>query len=174
MRIRRAQQGDEAALTRLRLALFVEEGDLASAGEDPALARVLADYFAQTLADGACLHWVADAQGEVVGAGSLALFCRPPYPGNLTGREGYLLNMFVLPAWRRRGVARALVSAIQEEAAGLALGKVWLHASPMGERPLSGAGLCRPPSLSGVAPSSSLLSRSLPLHWPSTGRLHRA
>ncbi|MFL9591167.1 GNAT family N-acetyltransferase [Aeromonas schubertii] len=133
MRIRRAQQGDEAALTRLRLALFVEEGDLASAGEDPALTRVLADYFAQTLADGACLHWVADAQGEVVGAGSLALFCRPPYPGNLTGREGYLLNMFVLPAWRRRGVARALVSAIQEEAAGLALGKVWLHASPMGE-----------------------------------------
>lgn len=136
MRIRRAQQGDEAALTRLRLALFVEEGDLASAGEDPALTRVLADYFAQTLADGACLHWVAETaetEDEVVGAGSLALFCRPPYPGNLTGREGYLLNMFVLPAWRRRGVARALVSAIQEEAAGLALGKVWLHASPMGE-----------------------------------------
>ncbi|MEW7864456.1 GNAT family N-acetyltransferase [Aeromonas diversa] len=133
MRIRRAQQGDEAALTRLRLALFVEEGDLASTDEDPALAVVLADYFAQTLADGACLHWVAETEGEVVGAGSLALFCRPPYPGNLAGREGYLLNMFVLPAWRRRGVARALVTAIEQEACRLALGKVWLHASAMGD-----------------------------------------
>lgn len=73
--------------------------------------------------------------GEVVASATLALFVRPPYPGNLTGREGYLLNMYTLPAHRRQGLAGALLDQMADYARGQQLGRVWLHASEEG-RPL--------------------------------------
>lgn len=68
-------------------------------------------------------------------AGTLALFVRLPYPGNLAGREAYLLNMYTVPAWRARGIATALLDAMTAHARAMGLGKVWLHASDAG-RPL--------------------------------------
>lgn len=70
--------------------------------------------------------------GEAVACGTLALFVRPPYPGNLAGREGYVLNMYTLPAWRRRGMANALLVAIKAYAREQQLGRLWLHASDEG------------------------------------------
>jgi GNAT superfamily N-acetyltransferase len=72
---------------------------------------------------------------QIVAAGTLALFVRPPYPGNLAGVEGYLLNMYTLPEWRQQGLATALLDAITAYAKARELGKVWLHASDEG-RPL--------------------------------------
>ena len=60
---------------------------------------------------------------------------RPPYPGNLAGREAYLLNMYTRPAWRKRGMASALLDAMARHAREQRLGKLWLHASDEG-RPL--------------------------------------
>ena len=56
---------------------------------------------------GSARSWVVEEEGEVVACATLALFVRPPYPGNLAGREGYLLNIYTRPAWRRRGMANA-------------------------------------------------------------------
>lgn len=69
---------------------------------------------------------------EVVACATLALFVRPPYPGNLAGREGYLLNIYTRPAWRRRGMANALLVAMVAYAREQQLGKLWLHASSDG------------------------------------------
>ena len=63
------------------------------------------------------------------------MFVRPPYPGNLAGREAYLLNMYTLPDYRKQGIASALLDAMEAEAIARRFGKVWLHASEAG-RPL--------------------------------------
>jgi ribosomal protein S18 acetylase RimI-like enzyme len=63
------------------------------------------------------------------------MFVRPPYPGNLAGREAYLLNMYTLPDYRKQGIANALLDAMAAEAIARGFGKVWLHASEAG-RPL--------------------------------------
>ena len=68
----------------------------------------------------------------MVACATLALFVRPPYPGNLAGREGYLLNIYTRPAWRRRGMANALLVAMVAYAREQQLGKLWLHASSDG------------------------------------------
>lgn len=130
--IRLATIGDVAALTRLRLALFVEGGELGSADDDPELAGQTADAFAHSLMQQNMLHWVCDTQGDVIAAASLALLTRLPYPGNSAGREGYLHNVYVEPTHRRCGIARTLVQTILHNTSALGVGRVWMHASPMG------------------------------------------
>lgn len=135
MVIHQATEADIPALVSLRMALFCEVGELSDPAADPALRQATIDYFTTAQADGSALSWVAEVGNRIVAAGTLALFVRPPYPGNLAGKEAYLLNMYTLPAWRKQGIASALLDTMLACAREQQLGKVWLHASDEG-RPL--------------------------------------
>jgi GNAT superfamily N-acetyltransferase len=70
---------------------------------------------------------------RLVAIASLEVLERLPYPGNLSGREGYVLNVCVEPASRRRGVAGALVRDLLVGAARReGVGRLWLHAGAHG------------------------------------------
>ncbi|MEN9583868.1 MAG: hypothetical protein RLZZ616_874 [Pseudomonadota bacterium] len=135
MIVRQATQADIPVLVSLRMGLFCEVGELSDPLVDVDLWQATSAYFSTAQADGCARSWVAEVGGEVVASGTLALFVRPPYPGNLSGREAYLLNMYTLPAYRKQGMASALLNAMVAYACAEQLGKVWLHASDEG-RPL--------------------------------------
>lgn len=135
MIIRQADMADIPALVSLRMGLFCEVGELADPLADLDLWQATSAYFSEGQADGCARSWVAEVGGEVVTSGTLALFVRPPYPGNVSGKEAYLLNMYTLPAHRKQGMASALLDAMVAHARAEQLGKVWLHASEQG-RPL--------------------------------------
>ncbi|MCF5764457.1 GNAT family N-acetyltransferase [Aeromonas veronii] len=140
MIIRQARTADILALVALRMQLFCEVGELATPQADPALWQATVDYFTRAMSEEGALSWLAEADKQeggkqIVAAGTLALFVRPPYPGNLAGVEGYLLNMYTQPQWRRQGIATALLDTIAAFAIARQLGKVWLHASEQG-RPI--------------------------------------
>ena len=60
----------------------------------------------------------------------------PPHPSHPTqSARGYILNVFVEPDHRGRGLARALMDLAMEEARQRGLDHMILHATPMG-RPL--------------------------------------
>lgn len=99
MIIRQATQADIPALVSLRMGLFCEVGELSDPLADLDLWQATRAYFSTAQADGSARSWVAEVGGEVVASGTLALFVRPPYPGNLSGWEAYLLNMYTLPAY---------------------------------------------------------------------------
>ena len=135
MIVREAKAADIPALVRLRMALFCELGELDEPLADGALWQATEAYFSAAARDGSARSWLVEVDGEAVACGTLALFVRPPYPGNLAGREAYLLNMYTLPAWRKRGMASALLDVMAAYAREQRLGKLWLHASEEG-RPL--------------------------------------
>ncbi|WP_429158472.1 GNAT family N-acetyltransferase [Aeromonas media] len=135
MMVREALAADIPALVHLRMALFCEVGELARPDEDPALWQATLIYFTRAQQEGSARSWLVEVDGEAVACGTLALFVRPPYPGNLAGREAYLLNMYTRPAWRKRGMASILLDAMAAHAREQRLGKLWLHASDQG-RPL--------------------------------------
>ena len=135
MIIREALAADIPALVRLRMALFCELGELDDPLADGTLWQATEAYFSAAERDGCARSWLVEVDGEAVACGTLALFVRPPYPGNLAGREAYLLNMYTLPAWRKRGMASALLDVMAAYAREQRLGKLWLHASEEG-RPL--------------------------------------
>lgn len=135
MIVRQAEIADIPALGRLRMALLGELGELDGPQASDALWQATQSYFSSAQADGSARSWLVEVDGDAVACGTLALFVRPPYPGNLAGREAYLLNMYTVPAWRKRGMASALLDAMVAHAREQRLGKLWLHASEQG-RPL--------------------------------------
>ncbi|MET8825059.1 GNAT family N-acetyltransferase [Streptomyces sp. NPDC004610] len=78
-----------------------------------------------------------DADGEVIGTGALDSRgpLHPPNPAHLAARypsgpTAQLRRIYVRPGHRRRGIARRLVTALLEFAAGHGYRAVYLHTDP--------------------------------------------
>lgn len=101
--------GDAQAVRRIREAVFVREQGVPAAIE-------------QDGRDGDCAHVLAEsAAGDAIGTARLL-------------PDGRIGRMAVLPAWRSRGVGRALLARLLEVAAARGLDEVFLHA----QRPVVG------------------------------------
>jgi len=134
--IRRATLDDLPVLIRLRIALFRDMGALHDdEGLEP-LTQSLADYFSADLRAERFLAWLSlDDSGEPIGCGGLVFVQKPPGPGNLSGREAYLMNMYTVPEWRGRGVATQMMSTILAFVRESGVTSVRLHATEQG-RPI--------------------------------------
>lgn len=132
--VRTATAADLPALARLRLALLQETGAALVAAAQAELLALNEAFFREQLGSPQWQHWVAEDGGAIVAIGTLALFLRPPYPGNLAGRDAYLLNMYTAPSHRGRGAASAIVQAALQQARDWGARKVVLHATEAGRR----------------------------------------
>lgn len=131
--VRVATLADLDALVELRLQLFACFPEALGKVADDTMRRVSQAYFTRAFEQGDCHTWVAEADNRIVAQGSLALFQRPPFPANLSGREAYLLNMYTLPDYRRRGYSKAILQQAMAFAREQGLGRIWLHASENGQ-----------------------------------------
>jgi GNAT superfamily N-acetyltransferase len=122
--VRPATLDDIEALISLRIQLLEA---------DPGLGDALRTWLGRHLADGEFLAWVADDAGTVVAATGLTVLDRPPYPGNATGLDGYVTNMFTLPAYRRRGLARQLLEFVIAHARQVGIKRLFLESSREGQ-----------------------------------------
>ena len=100
-------------------------------------------YVTQAITDGRYVGWVAerDAEsGEIVGGAGLQLRELLPRPNTareqlVRGPQGLVVNVYTEPAWRRRGVADALMRELLRWCRGNGIESIVLHASGEG-RPL--------------------------------------
>jgi GNAT superfamily N-acetyltransferase len=126
------------------IAGFRERSQSERNGGDPealaAFRRESEAAFAAGLADGWLRAWLAFVDGEAVGVVVLAVYRTLPrmggrgMPGNRL--DGRIRNVRVEPAYRRRGIAAALMRAATDEAARLGVDRLALGTSTLG-RPLS-------------------------------------
>ena len=149
MKVRTANPADLDAILDMRMALFEESGDRMSPTERKEVLHANETYFNCRSND--YRTWVAVEDEQVVGVGTLAFFFRPPYPGNLAGKEAYLLNMYTRPKHRGRGIAKAVLNEALTYAKEGGFGKVWLHATAAG-RPIYEA--------NGFSPVASYMERN--------------
>jgi GNAT superfamily N-acetyltransferase len=88
------------------------------------------------LAAGAYFGWIAEAAGVPVGGLGMMEIDWPPHPSHpAQARRGYVLNVYVEPAHRGRGVAGALMRLATDEGRRRGLELMVLHATAMG-RPM--------------------------------------
>jgi GNAT superfamily N-acetyltransferase len=116
-KIRRAELRDVESLVNMRFELLHVAAALGvptnlSDEEWEAVREATRDYFKKALTSGEHCGVVAEAEGIVVGCGGIVFMERPPYQGNLRGREAYLMNMYTVPAWRKKGVGSAIVAEL--------------------------------------------------------------
>ena len=120
--------GDIDEYVALRIRQLREEG----ATEDIDLAPALRDYYVRHLSDGTFAAWLAVEGGRIVGTSGMSFAEKPPWFSCPTGRIGLLSSMYTLPEYRRRGIGRALLSRVVDEARQRGCGSVWITASDMG------------------------------------------
>ena len=70
-----------------------------------------------------------------MGAGGVSYYRVMPTFHNPTGRCAYIMNMYVRPAYRRRGIATAMLDLLVADARRHGAGRIGLEATAMG-RPL--------------------------------------
>ena len=88
------------------------------------------------LADGSYFGFVLTSDGDPAGGVGLMLIDWPPHPLHPSNdRRGYVLNLFVEPAYRRRGLARRLMQLAEAELTARGVSLLVLHATEKG-RPL--------------------------------------
>lgn len=129
--VRIASPDDLDVLVAFRRAMFAELRHDDPASLDMMEAGFRA-YARDTMPDGTFVSWLAESAGEPVGSVAMVFQRMPPTVRNPSGSVGYLLNLYVAPAHRRRGVARALVEAALAETRARGCGMATLHASDQG------------------------------------------
>ncbi len=101
-----------------------------------ALENASAPWTERMIREGRYLGWITSEDGKAVASAGMVILDWPPHPLDPEGTlRGYLLNVFVEPSHRRRGLARGLVQLCLDEARRRKIRVVTLHASDAG-RPL--------------------------------------
>ncbi|HLK33520.1 MAG TPA: GNAT family N-acetyltransferase [Terriglobales bacterium] len=133
--LRPATPADLAVVLHHRRAMFEDMGYKDAAVLD-AMERSCRPYFAQGLAEGWYRAWFAqNSAGEVVAGGGILILSWPSHPRDSQTRRPMIVNIYTEPAYRRRGLARRLMTAMLDWARQEGFGTVSLHASDFG-RPL--------------------------------------
>ena len=102
----------------MRINQLREEG----AKEEIDLVPALKDYYTRHMADGK----------NIIGTSGMSFVEKPPYFGCPNGKIGLLSSMFTEPQYRRKGIAKELLSRVVNEAREYGCGVIQITASDMG------------------------------------------
>ena len=140
--IRRAIASDAPLIAKHRVSMFRDMRSV-DASAEPMLLEAATQHIGEAMASGEYVGWLASLRGDpqrVVGGGGVQLRRFLPRPDDsgkriLIGREAIVLNVYVEPDFRRRGVARRLMEEILAWVPTTDIVQLVLHASEEG-RPL--------------------------------------
>lgn len=88
-------------------------------------------YYKEALSDSthtACFV-INEESGEIIGCGGICYQREMPSPDNLTGTNGYLMNIYTLPEYRGHGVGRKIIEFLISDAKERGTEKIYLESS---------------------------------------------
>lgn len=125
---RKLTETDIEIFIKMRINQLREEG----AKEDIDLTPDLRDYYLRHLSDGTFISWLTWDNDRIIGTSGISIVEKPPYFGCPSGKIGLLSSMFTDKAYRRKGIAKTLLSKVVDEAKKQGCGTVQITASNMG------------------------------------------
>lgn len=125
---RKLNKNDLDVFIKMRINQLCEEG----AKEDIDLEPALRDYYLRHLLDGTFISWLALDNDRIIGTSGMSIVEKPPYFGCPSGKIGLLSSMFTDKSYRRKGIAKTLLSKVVDEAEKQGCGTVQITASDMG------------------------------------------
>ena len=105
-----------------------EEG----AKEEIDLVPALKDYYQRHMAEGTFVSWIALDGNTMIGTSGMSFVEKPPYFGCPSGKIGLLSRMYTDPDYRRKGIAKELLSRVIKDAKEYGCGTIQITASEMG------------------------------------------
>lgn len=123
---------DVDSFWKLRFDLLNELGEICSDINLIELEQSTKGFFLSSINKNLICYGVVE-NNEIISTVSLCLFDRIPYPENLKGKEGYILNVYTCPGFRRQGLAKLLLQEIIIYANNHNINKLWLNSSKYGK-----------------------------------------
>ena len=105
-----------------------EEG----AKEEIDLVPALKDYYQRHMAEGTFVSWIALDGNTMIGTSGMSFVEKPPYFGCPSGKIGLLSSMYTDRDYRRKGIAKELLSRVMKDAKEYGCGTIQITASEMG------------------------------------------
>lgn len=128
MQYRKAVPEDIPELIKMRKQQLIDEG----LKPDIDIDQTLYAYFQKAFREDSLVEWLVLDHNKIIATGAISFLQFPPTYTNKTGIKGYITNMFTEEAYRGRGIAKALLHKLTEEAKERGVTKLWLGASRMG------------------------------------------
>jgi GNAT superfamily N-acetyltransferase len=129
---RAATEADAALITAHRRAMFASMPNPQDTVLD-AMSHAFEPWVSERLGDGRYLGWIVEDDGRIAGSAGILIIDWPPHPLHPEdNRRAYLLNVFVEPAFRKRGLAHSLVERCLAETRQRGIRVVTLHSSDAG------------------------------------------
>lgn len=145
MLIRQALADDLEVITDLRLCFLAEHREVEPARFPDEFRTATLEFLRRQAEARTGLTWLAEHDGLAVGVVTMLLLDLAPRPEDRSGREGYIVNMYVSPSHRRTGIGRALLDQCLAAAHELALRRLLLYATDDGRPLYASAGFAHNP-----------------------------
>lgn len=128
-----AQLYDISTLVENRIQFALELGGAQESNAIEILRLQMTNYFTKAIADNSCISIIAEHGNNTAGIGSVHFRELPGNFKNPTGKWGYIMNMYTLPAYRKNGICKTILNLLTEEGRKLGITAFELHATPQGE-----------------------------------------
>ena len=129
---KRACADDAELLTVMRLEMRKERETAVCPVSEEEFFRCNLSFFRTQIAAGSFIAFIAYEGDRAAACSGLSLEIHPPTYENMSGKLGYVTNMYTRPAWRRRGLAVMLLDRLAETARQEGCRRLCLNASAMG------------------------------------------
>ncbi len=129
----RASIADVSKLVDNRILFALELAGNQNEEAIQALRKQMTNYFSKATADNSCISIVAKCDGIVAGIGSVHLREMPGNFKNPSGKWGYIMNMYTVPKFRRRGICKRILNLLVDEGKKIGITAFELHATNAGE-----------------------------------------
>lgn len=129
----RATEDDADLITIHRRAMFADMRDASEAVLEE-MGRHFEPWVRRMITEGKYVGWItSDGDRAIASTGFMVLDWAPHFLDPMSQRRGYILNVFVEPEYRGRGIAQMLTKECMAEARLRGIRVVALHASPKGQ-----------------------------------------
>ena len=117
---------------RLRIELFQELEEVSKDADCTQLESATKQYYVSHI-NKDLISWGVFQEGQLAATGSLCLFTRIPYNENLSGLEGYILNIYTSKQFRGNGFANQILDNMIEYSYKNNIKRLWLNSSEQGK-----------------------------------------
>jgi GNAT superfamily N-acetyltransferase len=131
--IRETSKADLDTVVELRLAFLAEHRGVDPTRFPSEFKAATVDFLRRHHESATSRSWLAEHDGIAVGVVTMLLLDLAPRPEDISGVDGYIINMYVAPAHRRHGLGRQLLAACRREADQLGLRRLLLYTTPDGK-----------------------------------------
>ena len=130
--IRQAGSADIEVLVQLRMEMRRERETCQLPIPETDFEELLRKYFFGAVNDGSFVSFIAWRGEMPVGCSGLSVVALPPAYGDLSGKKGYITNMYTRKEFRGQGIARKLLDRLKLFAAEAGCSTLALNASDAG------------------------------------------